>query len=179
MEESTHLAISLRSLAEGLVGVDGRGGGYPLPEIGMALCGLEAPCEIVDRTMLEQGFHEGEEDPGGCLWVCPITIIHTLVIDDHVAIPLARSHDLIPLAFSVVGSYPLTQGRQIMWAAIGFLGALEDEGRNGMNVDAVLDMAGEECRWRSGINQDGAGGRGETGNKNGRLDATRMGRGGG
>ena len=104
----------------------------------MPLCGGEATAEEVDGAVFEEGLHEGEEYPGGGLWVCPVPVVHVLVVYDHVAIPLATVHNLVPLSLTIVGGDPLTESRDVVQPTIRFLGAFEDEGGDGVYVNAML-----------------------------------------
>lgn len=48
-------------------------------------------------------------------------VIHTVVINSDIAIPIAAVHELVPLTFSVLCRDPLAEGGNIVQRSIRFL----------------------------------------------------------
>lgn len=151
---------------------DGMIGQYALLQIWVTLRRGKAAVEVVNGAVLEEGRDEVEEDPSGCLGIGPVPIIHLFVKHDHIAIPLASLHEIVPLLLSVVCGDPLTEGGE---TAIWSLGPFEDERRDGVDINAVLKVTGQICGSGSGIYEDRTGRSGQARDQNSRIDTPRYG----
>lgn len=46
--------------------------------------------------MLQQGGDCIEQAPGGCLGVVAVSLLHGVVVHDHVAVPVVSNHQIVP-----------------------------------------------------------------------------------
>lgn len=111
----------------------------------------EPAMKVVDSAVLKKGFHEVQEYPSRRLRVEPVLLVHRLVVYDHVSIPVPTVHHIVPAVLALVCSYPLAERCDILQPTVWPFGPLEDQARDSVDIDAVLELVGEECMGRAGI----------------------------